>query len=143
VLKYIPLNTHSQQSAFSAIRQRRRRTTRDRRPDSAADGHLWHRRVGHIGQWALHQLGKNVLGARLRGPCTTECADCTLAKITKQISRRAPERPVISKCQIVTVICHLATWPPATTTYVYCLRLLYESLFTAYEYCMSHSFATH
>jgi hypothetical protein len=50
VLEHIPLNTHSHQSAFSAIRQRRRcRTTRDRRPDSAADGHLWHRRIGHIG----------------------------------------------------------------------------------------------
>jgi hypothetical protein len=34
----------------------------------------------------------------------------------------------IPSCQIVTVICHLATWPLATTTYVYCLRLLYESL---------------
>jgi hypothetical protein len=46
---------------------------------------------------------------------------------------------LIGQCQIVTVIRDLATWPLATTTYVYCLRLLYESLFTAYEYCMSHS----
>jgi hypothetical protein len=38
-----------------------------------------------------------VLGAGLRGLCTTECADYALAKITKQISRRAPERPVVSK----------------------------------------------
>jgi hypothetical protein len=38
-----------------------------------------------------------VLGARLRGPCTTECADYALAKIIKQISRRASERSVVSK----------------------------------------------
>jgi hypothetical protein len=97
VLKHIPVNTHSYQSAFAAIQQRRRRTTRDKRPDLAADRHLWHRRIGHIGQWALHQLGKNVQGAKLRGPCTIECADYALAKIIKQISRRAPERPVVSK----------------------------------------------
>jgi hypothetical protein len=38
-----------------------------------------------------------VLGAKLQGPCTTEYADYVLAKITKQISRRASERPVVSK----------------------------------------------
>jgi hypothetical protein len=38
-----------------------------------------------------------VLGARLQGPYTIEYADCALAKITKQISRRALKRLVVSK----------------------------------------------
>ena len=98
VLEHIPVNTRGGQSAFKAYQQRRlRRTTRDPRPDSVADGHLWHLRMGHIGPWALHHLGKSVLGARLRGPCTTECTECTLAKIKKQISRRALERSVVNK----------------------------------------------
>ena len=76
---------------------RSRRTTRDPRPDLVSDGHLWHLRIGHIGPWALHHLGKSVLGARLRGLYTTECTEYALAKIKKQISRRAPERSVVNK----------------------------------------------
>ena len=97
VLEYRPTaqQLSQQQSAF--VTARRRRTTRDPRPDSVANGQLWHRRMGHIGQWPLHYLGKNVLGARLRGPCTTDCTDCAVAKITRQISRRPLERPVVQK----------------------------------------------
>jgi hypothetical protein len=97
VLEHIPTQDQTtHQTAFATVR-RKRRTTRDPRSDSVADGHLWHLRMGHIGPWALHHLGKSVLGARLRGPCTTECTECALAKIKKQISRRAPERLVVNK----------------------------------------------
>jgi len=95
--KPLPLNTSDSYRSAFAITRRRRRTTRDLRPASVANGRLWHRRMGHIGQLALHQLGKNVLGARLQGPCTVECEECAVAKIRMQISRRPPERPLVKK----------------------------------------------
>ena len=98
VLEYVPASTARNRtfSAFATTR-RRRRTTRDPRPSSFADGHLWHHRMGHIGRWPLHHLGKQVLGVKLRGPCTAECEHCAVAKIKKKISRRPPERPLVKK----------------------------------------------
>jgi hypothetical protein len=53
-----------------------------------ANSTLWHRRMGHIGPTALSHLVKQTLGVRIRGPSTSQCQDCALAKITQQISRR-------------------------------------------------------
>ena len=44
--------------------------------------------MGHLGQAALAKLGTETIGVRLRGPSTSQCQDCAMAKITKQISRR-------------------------------------------------------
>jgi len=55
---------------------------------SWADSDLWHLRMGHVGPTALAQLGNRTLGAKIRGPSTTKCPDCALAKIKQQISRR-------------------------------------------------------
>src|ERR1700721_584992 len=44
--------------------------------------------MGHVGPAALAQLGNRSLGAKIRGPSTTKCPDCALAKIKQQISRR-------------------------------------------------------
>jgi hypothetical protein len=70
-------------SGFLANQRRRRRTTRDPRVVATVKSDLWHLRMGYIRQWALHKLGKHVLGAKLRGPCTTECEDCALTKAKK------------------------------------------------------------
>jgi hypothetical protein len=98
VLEYnwTPEITRSKGAAFVTVR-RRRRTSRDPRYDSVANGDLWHLRIGHISQWPLHKLRKTVLGAKLRGPCTTEYEDCAFAKLKRQTSRRPPERPVVRK----------------------------------------------
>lgn len=64
------------------------RQSRTTRQPAWASSTLWHRRMGHIGPAALSQLGKQTLGVRIRGPSTSHCQDCALAKITQQISRR-------------------------------------------------------
>ncbi|KID82365.1 polyprotein [Metarhizium guizhouense ARSEF 977] len=72
--------------------RRKRRTSRDPRPDAIADGTLWHRRLGHPSPKAIEHLGKRCLGAWLRGPKTVECDHCGQGKMRRQISRR-PSRP--------------------------------------------------
>ena len=44
--------------------------------------------MGHLGPAALAKLGTQTIGVRLRGPSTSQCPDCAMAKITRQISRR-------------------------------------------------------
>jgi hypothetical protein len=106
VLEYIPLDrtNHSaymasKRSASERLRQQKRRTTKDPRPDLVGDSRLWHLRMGHIGPRALHHLGRTTIGTRLKGPCTTECEHCAVAKITRQISRRPPDRLINKPCQ--------------------------------------------
>ncbi len=64
VMEYRPVDQVSpgsrNHSAFLANQRRRRRTTRDPRAVATANSDLWHLRMGHIGQWALHKLGKHV-----------------------------------------------------------------------------------
>ena len=62
--------------------------SRSSRQPAWASSILWHRRMGHIGPGALLQLGRQTLGVRIRGPSTSQCQDCALAKIKQQISRR-------------------------------------------------------
>ena len=69
------------------------------RPASKGDGALWHARMGHPGPMSLHMLGKHALGVALRGPSTTQCRVCSLAKIEKQISRRPSDRRASRPCQ--------------------------------------------
>jgi hypothetical protein len=55
---------------------------------SWATSKLWHWRMGHVGPGALSQLGSQTLGVRMQDPSTVECPDCTLLKITQQISQK-------------------------------------------------------
>ena len=57
-------------SAFNTSRllprqRKRRASSRDARPDSKGDAHLWHLRLGHPGPLSLHHLGLNALGVKL------------------------------------------------------------------------------
>ena len=64
-----------------------RQSTRPRQP-AWATSDIWHKRMGHLGPAALAKLGTQTIGVRLRGPSTSQCQDCAMAKITRQISRR-------------------------------------------------------
>ena len=64
-----------------------RQSTRPRQPAWATPD-IWHKRMGHLGPAALAKLGEQTIGVRLRGPSTSQCQDCAMAKITRQISRR-------------------------------------------------------
>ena len=64
------------------------RQSRTTRQPAWASSILWHRRMGHIGPAALSHLGNQTLGVKIRGPSTSQCQDCALAKIIQQISRR-------------------------------------------------------
>ena len=106
VLEYIPLSTIPQPSAFVTRPPVRRvfRPSRDPRRPASGDSKLWHLRMGHIGQLPLHVLGKQALGMKLQGPCTTACQDCAVAKIRRQTSRRAPlDRELSAPCQEIHV----------------------------------------
>jgi len=94
VIEYVPVGKLD--SAFIASRlpkrRRKRITSRDPRPDSRGSAELWHRRMGHPGPMSLFHLGLNSLGVKVKGPKTTDCPHCALAKIRRQVSRRPPER---------------------------------------------------
>ena len=70
------------------IRTRYPNRSKDPRKPAWANPKLWHERLGHIGPMALTKLGENTIGVRLRGPSTSKCSNCAIAKITRQISRR-------------------------------------------------------
>jgi transposase InsO family protein len=92
VIEYIPLDT--QKAAFITSRLPRRKqriTSKNPRPDSKADAHLWHLRMGHPGPLSLYHLGRHAKGVKVKGPKTTECKECSLAKMKRQISRRPPD----------------------------------------------------
>lgn len=96
VIEHVPL-THRNMAYVAARLPRRRGTridSRDPRPDSKGDARLWHLRMGHPGPMSLHHLGKEAIGVKLKGPKTTECQHCSLAKIKRQNSRRPPDREV-------------------------------------------------
>lgn len=61
------------------------------------DGILWHTRMGHPGPLSLMKLGQNSLGVKLIGPAMTDCEACAMAKITRQVSRRPPNRLIQNK----------------------------------------------
>jgi GAG-pre-integrase domain len=85
-----PQSSHAILNTLSSNEQKKRftRQTRGTRQPAWASSALWHKRMGHIGPAALSQLGKQTLGVKIRGPSTSQCQDCALAKITRQISRR-------------------------------------------------------
>lgn len=93
VLHYQETTETSLKAAAAFMTRRKRRTSRDQRPDAIADGMLWHNRLGHPSPKTLEHLGKRCLGARLRGPKTVECDHCGQGKMRRQISRRKPIRP--------------------------------------------------
>lgn len=98
VIDYVSLQSCNMVSITSRIPRHNRREPRastwQPRPDSKGDARLWHLRMGHPGPLSLHHLGINAMGVRLRGPKTTECQHCAQAKITRQISRRPPDRVI-------------------------------------------------
>jgi hypothetical protein len=83
VLEYIPISP----ATFSA-------RSAQPRPDAEATADQWHQRLGHAGPDALEHLSA-VIGAKLKGPSTMECEDCSLSKAHKQISRRTTPRALI------------------------------------------------
>jgi hypothetical protein len=96
VIEHIPIRRRGEAFITKAITRRRRSriNSGDPRPDSKGDARLWHLRMGHPGPLSLHHLGINAMGVKLRGPKTTECQHCSLAKIKRQTSRRPPDREV-------------------------------------------------
>ncbi|EXU94526.1 reverse transcriptase domain protein [Metarhizium robertsii] len=92
VLEYQETTDDSLKAA-AAYMARRRHTSRDPRAQSAADGTLWHNRLGHPSPKTIEQLGIKCLGIRVRGPKTVECDHCGQGKMHRQISRRRPIRP--------------------------------------------------
>ncbi|KAK9444035.1 fungal specific transcription factor [Metarhizium brunneum] len=93
VLEYKETTDASLKTAAAYMARRRRRTSRDPRAESVADGTLWHNRLGHPSPKTIEQLGKKYLGVKLRGPKTVECDHCGRGKMRRQISRRRPSRP--------------------------------------------------
>ena len=93
VLHYQEATEASIQAAAAHIARRKRRTSRDQKPDASADGTLWHNRLGHPSPRTLEHLGKKCLGVRLQGPKTAECDHCGRGKMRRQISRRQTVRP--------------------------------------------------
>ncbi|OAA34885.1 polyprotein [Cordyceps fumosorosea ARSEF 2679] len=93
VLHYQETTDASIKAAAAYIARRKRRTTRDQRPDAIADGTLWHNRLGHPSPKTLEHLGKKCLGVRLQGRKTAECDHCGRGKMRRQVSRRRPIRP--------------------------------------------------
>jgi transposase InsO family protein len=91
VINYRPIERHREAFAVNRV-PRRRITSRDPRPPRKGDGMLWHRRMGHPSPMAVHKLGQNSLGTKLRGPSIVQCPHCSLAKIRRQVSRRPPMR---------------------------------------------------
>lgn len=93
VLHYQEATDASMKAAAAYIARRKRRTSRDQRPNAIADGTLWHNRLGHPSPKTLEHLGKKCLGVRLQGPKTAECDHCGRGKMRRQVSRRRPTRP--------------------------------------------------
>src|SRR6266487_639171 len=98
----------------------RRKTSRAPRLPSTGDSALWHARMGHPGPMSLHKLGSTCLGVALRGPSTTECKVCSLAKIKRQISRWLPDRTLIKSCQEVHI-----DWTDLETAYEGFVRVMF------------------
>jgi transposase InsO family protein len=94
VINYRPIERRFE--AFATNRLPRSKTSRDPRPLKKGDGLLWHHRLGHAGPTAIRKLGENALGTKLVGPRTVECPHCAVAKIKRQIARRAPMRDRLS-----------------------------------------------
>ena len=92
-------------SAFQTATEKKREriTSRDPRPASKGDGHLWHARMGHPGPLSLHKLGTHCLGVALKGPKTVECEFCIKAKMKRQISRREREREITAPFQEISI----------------------------------------
>lgn len=53
-----------------------------------ADARKWHLRLGHPGPQALEHLVNTSRDVRIKGPTTTECDDCAVSKIKRQIRRQ-------------------------------------------------------
>ena len=81
---------HAILNTTSAIKRPQRFTRQSTHPRQPAwaTSDIWHKRMGHLGPAALAKLGTQTIGVRLRGPSTSQCPDCAMAKITRQISRR-------------------------------------------------------
>jgi hypothetical protein len=61
------------------------------RPEAAADAMLWHLRLGHLGADALEHLVEQTIGAKIKGPVKVECNACAISKATRIVSRRSPQ----------------------------------------------------
>ncbi|KHO10663.1 hypothetical protein MAA_11714 [Metarhizium robertsii ARSEF 23] len=73
-------------SAF--VSQRHQYNSWTRRKASKADARKWHLRLGHPGPQALEHLVNTSRDVRIKGPTTTECDDCAVSKIKRQIRRQ-------------------------------------------------------
>jgi len=62
------------------------------RTDSVATADVWHQRFGHCGPRVLEEIGKALIGVKLKGPSTCECEVCAVSKMHKIISRRPRDR---------------------------------------------------
>ena len=59
---------------------------------SKGDATLWHHRLGHPGPRALEHLVNHSEGTKIKGITTAECDACALAKMKRQIRRKARRR---------------------------------------------------
>ncbi|OAQ57705.1 polyprotein [Purpureocillium lilacinum] len=79
------LEPEKAQGAF--VTRRRNINSWTERSPSKADARKWHLRLGHPGPQALEHLVNMSRGAKIKGPTTTECEDCAVSKITRQVRR--------------------------------------------------------
>ena len=78
-------------SSNKTSKPRRRIQKQRQRLSAPASLDTWHRKMGHIGPFGLHKLGKECLGVSLRpGKSMSQCPHCALSKITQQISQVPP-----------------------------------------------------
>lgn len=59
-----------------------------KRSPRKASARKWHLRLGHPGPQALEHLVNTSRDVRIKGPTTTECDDCAVSKIKRQIRRQ-------------------------------------------------------
>ena len=87
-LEHRQAETYTTFTVITTNQKRYSNRSREQRQPAWANPNRWYEQMGHIGSTALTKLGQNTIRVRLRGPSTTKCLNCAMAKITRQISHR-------------------------------------------------------
>lgn len=83
IIEHIPY----ERSKGAFVTKRHRFNSWTERSPAKAAARLWHLRLGHPGPQALEHLVNSSRGVRIKGPTTTQCDDCAVSKIKRQIRR--------------------------------------------------------